>query len=112
MLPSATLLAFRQARNREVSQMNLTIDLTHDEERRVENARARGIDVESMIRDLLAGLPEPSQPVTRPVPRHSSTARLIQSWIDNGDEKEQRETFEALREGLNASHSSYRKCWT
>ena len=34
---------------------------------------------------------------------------LIQSWIDQGDVDEQRESFEALKQGLNAHHSSGRQ---
>jgi hypothetical protein len=33
---------------------------------------------------------------------------LLRSWIDDGDEDEQRESFEALKKGLNAHHSSGR----
>ena len=33
---------------------------------------------------------------------------LLRSWIDEGDETEQRESFEALRKGLNAHQSSGR----
>ena len=39
----------------------------------------------------------------------ATLSEAIQMWIDEGDEEEQRETFEALRQGLNESHSSYRK---
>ena len=34
---------------------------------------------------------------------------LIQSWIDDGDEVEQRETFEALSQGIDASRVGQRK---
>jgi hypothetical protein len=33
---------------------------------------------------------------------------LLRSWIEEGDEDEQRESFEALKQGLNAHHSSGR----
>jgi hypothetical protein len=40
--------------------MTLTIDLTPEEERRVEEAaRAKGIDVQALLKSVIAGLPSP-----------------------------------------------------
>ena len=33
---------------------------------------------------------------------------LLRSWLEDGDEEEQRDTFEALKAGLNAHQSSGR----
>jgi hypothetical protein len=40
--------------------------------------------------------------------KNQKAIALIQSWIDEGDEDEQRDAFEALKHGLNAHHSSGR----
>jgi hypothetical protein len=88
--------------------MNLTIDISPDELRRIQHAKAQGIDVDAKIREALRDLPDPAP---SPPKREwkSPTARLIQSWIDEGDEEEQRETLKVLRAGLNANHSSNRR---
>ncbi len=40
--------------------------------------------------------------------RRNKAIALLRSWREEGDEAEQRETFEALKQGLNAHHSSGR----
>ena len=35
--------------------------------------------------------------------------RLLQSWIDDGDEEEQRDTWEFLKKALDEDRPSYRK---
>jgi hypothetical protein len=84
--------------------MDLTIQLTPDEAQTIRSARERGIDVEKRVRDAIRALGEP-----RSTASSHQTSILLQSWIDEGDEEEQRDTFEALREGLNANHSSSRR---
>ncbi len=38
--------------------------------------------------------------------KNTGLAALLQSWIDEGDEEEQRETFEALKKGLNETREA------
>jgi len=40
--------------------------------------------------------------------KNQKAIELLRSWVKDGDDEEQRSTFEALREGLNAHHSSGR----
>lgn len=40
--------------------------------------------------------------------KNQKAIALLRSWVEDGDEMEQRETFEALKKGLNAHHSSGR----
>jgi hypothetical protein len=44
-----------------------------------------------------------------PVPNKGSLSALIQSWIDEGDEAEQRETWEALKAGIDANRVGQRR---
>lgn len=41
--------------------MTLTIELTPEETRRIEDAKAKGIDVDAIIKGVIAGLPEPME---------------------------------------------------
>lgn len=70
--------------------MTLNIELVPEMEARLrEEARLQGLSVdECAVRLLEAGL--------RPVDRPTSAIALLQSWIDEGDEAEQRETGEYL----------------
>ena len=43
--------------------MILTIDLTSEEERRVEQAKSQGFDVNAMLRGVIAGLPKAPEKV-------------------------------------------------
>jgi hypothetical protein len=43
--------------------------------------------------------------------RRQAAILLLRSWREEGDETEQRETFEALRAGLNRHHSSRRRIY-
>ena len=40
--------------------------------------------------------------------KNQKAIALLRSWIDSGDAEEQRETFEALKQGLNEHNSSGR----
>ena len=90
--------------------MTLKIELTPEEERLVQTARANGVDVTAFLKRSLADLPTVSATdgAGKRKDARSATTSLIQSWIDEGDADEQTETFEALREGLNQNHSSSR----
>ena len=89
--------------------MTFTITLTPEKEARLRyEAEAHGLAAEELARRLIEeGLPE-EVPAERERPRRSATAELIQSWIDEGDEQEQQETFEILRQELHANHAPFR----
>jgi hypothetical protein len=75
--------------------MNLIIELSPDEEKCVETARAHGIDVERHLRDAIHRLPAPA-PQELPQPRVDRTAELLRQWIaedatDDEEELERRE---------------------
>ena len=40
--------------------------------------------------------------------KNQEAIRLLNAWVEEGDEHEQSDTFEALKEGLNAHQSSGR----
>lgn len=45
--------------------MTLTLELTLNEERRVREAKARGIDVQTLLKGVIASLPEPIEDRTK-----------------------------------------------
>lgn len=90
--------------------MTFTLDLTPEEIQRIELARARGFDVEAMIRGVIAGLPATPQegaPVTV-----DTTAELFAQWAEEDateDEAElarRGEEWEELKAGLNANRDA------
>lgn len=82
--------------------MTLTITLDPEQESALRSEAARhGVPPEEYAGKLIAAHLPDAQGV--------ALAALIQSWIDGGDEAEQWETMQALREGLSESHSSARK---
>lgn len=85
--------------------MTLTLDLTPAIEVRLrERARVQGLSAdECALRLLEAGL--------QPADRSAVAIALLQSWIDRGDEAEQRETGEYLVKSLDEDRSSYRKLY-
>lgn len=77
----------------------MTLTLPPDLERRVaEEAERQGLKADEYALQLL----EKHFP---PEDRRKALVALLQSWIDEGDEEEQRETFEALKQGLNETRS-------
>ena len=54
--------------------MTLTIDLTPEEERRLQGASEKGIDVLALLKGVIAGLPEASEPLT------DRTEALFAQW--------------------------------
>jgi hypothetical protein len=82
--------------------MSVTIELSdpvgmalHDE------ASRRGVPAQELAETLLSE--------SLPVKRKGSLSALIQSWIDEGDEEEQRETWEALKKGIDENRVGQRK---
>jgi len=72
----------------------------------------------------MSALSVKSKPINRPARRKPSQAatsdmdldarraaaiELLRQWREEGDEEEQRDTFEAIMQGLNEHHSSDRK---
>jgi hypothetical protein len=60
---------------------------------------------QAMIRAMRAGLKEGNQDNEKPeiidsLQQHEALSKLLQSWIDDGDEQEQTETAEVLRKAL------------
>jgi hypothetical protein len=82
----------------------MTLTLTPDLERRLAREAQRvGKTPDEYALDLLdKQLPSPLTTETK----NTGLAALLQSWIDEGDEEEQRETFEALKNGLNETRAA------
>ena len=77
----------------------MVLTLPPDLERRVaQEAGRQGLKADEYALHLL----EKHLP---PEDHRTALAALLQSWIDEGDEQEQRETFEALKQGLNETRS-------
>lgn len=58
--------------------MTLTIDLTPEETRRVEQAKAQGIDVQAIFKGVIAGLP----PVPEEQTPGAATLALFAQWAE------------------------------
>ena len=83
--------------------MSLVIELPPEVEERVRRESERkGVDAA----DLVVEIVETALPDQRT--RNRRASELLRQWSEEGDEEEQRETLEALKEGLNSSHSSNR----
>ena len=80
--------------------MSLTVELENELEERVrEEAKKRGLQADEYVRKI----------VNERLPVETDEfAALVQSWIDEGDEEEQRATLKAIQLGLNENHSSCR----
>ena len=83
--------------------MTITIDVPDDLQQRLTDAAARqGVSAESFALELLR----------RELPRSdraAAVADLLRSWIEEGDEAEQRDTFDYLAQVLDEDRPSYRK---
>ena len=83
--------------------MTLTLELPSELEQQLNRgARLRGIAVE----DYALGLLKVSLPVSA---GHDEAAALVQSWIDHGDQSEQRQTGDYLIHALDEDRPSERK---
>jgi hypothetical protein len=81
--------------------MSLTLELGPEMEARVREAAAReGVDADSYVMRLLEE--------RVPAQRNLNAIEVLKSFYD-GDEEEQRETFEVLRKALGEDRPSYRK---
>lgn len=63
---------------------------------------------QAMTRVMLAGLKEGNEDNEKPeiidsLQQHEALSKLLQSWVDDGDEQEQTETAEVLRKALEES---------
>ena len=80
--------------------MSLMVELENGLERRVRReAEKRGVRADEYVRKIVEER-LPDEP--------DDFGILLQSWIDEGDEEEQKATLEAIRQGLNEHHSSCR----
>jgi hypothetical protein len=96
--------------------MTLIIELPPEVESRLnEESQRKGIAASELARTAIesALMIESERPARLSVEeqrkKNQRAIELLRQWREEGDEDEQRETFEALKEGLNQSHSSYRK---
>ncbi|MEG4168793.1 MULTISPECIES: hypothetical protein [unclassified Microcoleus] len=60
---------------------------------------------QAMTRVMLAGIKEGNEDnekpeIIDPLQQHEALSKLLQSWVDDGDEQEQTETAEVLRKAL------------
>ena len=64
--------------------MTLTLELTQEEETKIDQARHYGIDMTRMIKGLIAGLPawEPKTEMVLPSPENLSTEERLRLWED------------------------------
>ncbi len=81
--------------------MILTLDLDPKLESQLcEQAAAKGVELEAYVKELLKTAAQRE--------RNQAAIAALRSWREEGDEEEQRETFEALKRGLNESRRGYR----
>lgn len=82
--------------------MSLTLELNQAVDTALrDEAERRGVSPEELAQTVLGE--------NLPLRPKGSLSALIQSWIDDGDEEEQRETWEALKEGIDANRVGQRK---
>ena len=84
--------------------MTLTIELTPEEERRIQNAQAKGFDVAAMIKGFLAGLPQAEE--------EDRTLALFAQWraedvTDDPEELARRDAeLEEFKANINANRAA------
>ena len=84
--------------------MTLTLDLPPAVQSELcRGAQQKGLTTEAYAAQLLEERLKQER-----IERNQAAIRLLQSWIDEGDEEEQRETFEALKKGLEENRMSDR----
>jgi len=73
--------------------MNLIIELSPDEERCIEGARARGVDVKTLFKAMLSGLPDAGMDASPPYKPGANTVALLRQWRaeDHTDDPEELE---------------------
>ena len=83
--------------------MSITLEVPRELEGRLaDGAARRGISVEDYTLQIL-------QSHLSPPARRNAAVELLQSWIDQGDEKEQKETGDFLIRSLDEDRPSDRK---
>jgi hypothetical protein len=60
--------------------MNLIIELSPDEERCIEGAKARGVDVKTLFKAMLSGLPDAGTDASPPHKPGANTIALLKQW--------------------------------
>ena len=89
--------------------MTLTIDLTEEEFRRVEEARRHGVNVDAMIHGIIAGLPIPANIKPMLSEKQKAAIALMHQWVaedatDDPDEIARREAdWEEMERNLEAN---------
>lgn len=85
--------------------MTLTLELSDGLEERLQQAAAdSGMSPQELaLRVLDQSLPHDAEAKRR------RAIELLRQWREEGDEEEQRETWEALKKGLDENRTSYRK---
>jgi hypothetical protein len=80
--------------------MTYTLDLTHDEMRRVRAAEARGVSVAALVKGLIGALPEtnPVTPEPRAVADEDATIAFLQARLDEYDRMTDAERGDAEKE--------------
>ena len=83
--------------------MDITITLDPDDERFVrEEAEKRGVSPLQLAEKLVADALERERKAARAL-------ELLRSWDEDGDEAEQRATFDAIAKGLNEERQGFRQ---
>lgn len=87
--------------------MTLTLNLPPDLERQLaQSAAQKGVAAEEYALQLLEERMKQER-----IERNQAAIQLLQSWIDEGDEEEQRETGEFLMRALDEDRLSDRKLY-
>jgi tRNA A37 N6-isopentenylltransferase MiaA len=91
--------------------MDITITLDPDAERFVrEEAEKRGIAPEKLAETLVSDALERERKAALEREQKAERAlELLRSWDEDGDEAEQRGTFDAIVKGLNEGRRGYRQ---
>jgi hypothetical protein len=88
--------------------MDITLRLDPETERLIrEEAARRGMTPEALAQAVVVETLEREQAQQRA--KNAAARELLRTWSEDGDEQEQRETFEAIAEGLNAERKGVRQ---
>ena len=85
--------------------MTITLDLTPEEEARLRHEAAKqGLPADSLILNAVRTL--------LPSTQNEEAIRALEAVYDEGDEEEQRETWQYLRRALDEDRTSHRKLFS
>ena len=88
--------------------MDITLRLDPETERRVrEEAERRGITPEALAEAAVLETVAREQTAQRE--RNAQARALLRTWSDDGDETEQRATFDAVAKGSNSERKGFRQ---